>query len=101
MYLKYISKGQLKKFVKAIDPSISHGTITHNDDGSIKVFCLNHQFDINDFEFNDAKTGKCYSKQFRKFMIELLDAQSREVGDKYINSLHDYLEKDTIYGAII
>lgn len=102
MYLHHISKGKINKFVKTIDENINETLIEPSTDKAfIKVFCLNHVFYISDFEFKDIKKGQVYSKQFRRFMIELLDEKSKELGNEYIDNLHAYLEKDNVCGSII
>lgn len=102
MYLNHVSKGKINKFIKSIDTKVNETLIKPSEDkSSIKVFCLNHVFFISDFEFKDIKQGQAYSKQFRKFMITLLDEKSTELGNEYIDNLHSYLEKDNVYGSII
>ena len=103
MYLKFISDKQIKKFLNSIDSRVIDATIRPEDAERESLIVLsnlaNATFYITDYECIDIKSGKIYSKPFRKFMIEALD--KRSLGDEYINNLHDFLEKDTICGAII
>ena len=107
MYLHYITDNQIKQFLRRIDSRIINPIIRPADAEHDSVIVFSNQtnatFYITDFECIDIKSGKIYSSEFRKFMIEVLDkcAEDKNLGDKYINDLHTFLEQDTICGAII
>lgn len=106
MYLQYIKDAQIARFLNSLDNNITNPTIKHDvaDDTVIAFSNQSHStFHISDFECIDIKSGKIYSKQFRKFMIEALDnlESNKNLGDNYIDSLHDNLEQDTICGPIL
>ena len=97
----------MAQFLNHLDSKITNPTIRHDSiDESIIAFSnqSHSTFHITDWECIDIKSGKIYSKQFRRFMISTLDkieVANKNLGDEYINSLHDFLEQDTICGAII
>lgn len=100
MYLQYIDKAKIGKFIKSLDKKINaYHIVSHNNFAEVFTDCLEGPFHISDFECINTETGAVHSQQWRKFMIEELDKCN--LGDEYIDILHDYLEQDTIYGAII
>lgn len=117
MYLQYIKDAQIGQFLNSLDGNITNPTIKRDvtDDTIIAFSNASHSaFHISDFECIDIKSGKIYSKQLRKFMIEQLDnmhfsqlsdefesIDGFTMGDKYINSLHDYLIQDTCYDCML
>jgi len=102
MYLQYLSKSKIKRFINTIDENIKDFSITPSKENqSLKVFCLDHEFIVSDFEFNDIKTGISYSKPFRRFMIVQLDEHSKGLGDEYLDNLRKHQEKEPVYGTIL
>ena len=106
MYSKYISNEQINEFIKSI---ICHNTNTiilrDEDNKFINVFTnsLIGTFNFTDFECVNIETAKIYSNKWRRFMIEELDKfdPSQKLSNQYIDALHDFLEQDTIVGAIL
>jgi len=102
MYLQYLSKSKIKRFINTIDENIKNLNFASNkEEQTIKVFCLDHEFVISDFEFDDIKTGISYSKNFRRFMIAQLDEHSNGLGDEYLDNLHKHHEQEPVYGTIL
>lgn len=105
MYLKYINNDQIDTFVKNIFCPNARNIIV--DDGEernfVKVYnnLLSTTLHITDFECVNIATGRIYSKIWRKYMVEELDTIDKHLGDRYIDSLHDHLEQDTICGPIL
>jgi len=102
MYLTHIENTQIARFINSLNNRITRPVIRRDDiDGSIIVYAeqVNSTFHITDFECIDIKNSQIHSKLFRKFMIEELDKIN--LGDNYIDGLHDYLEQDTVYGPIL
>jgi len=105
MYLTQITNNLGMRKVFEFVNSVIKGDvpcISSNNDNSIIVnFAFsNSVLHISDFECIDITTGKIYSRQWRQFMIKHLDKIDSEktLSNQYIDSLHDYLEQDTIYG---
>lgn len=106
MFLKYVTNEQFERFINSINKSsIPAQCIIMPCDNTKKfvdVFTnlLNTQFRISDFECINVLNGAIYSKQWRQFMIKHLDKidSKKTLSNQYIDSLHDYLEQDTIYG---
>ncbi|MBQ8522756.1 MAG: hypothetical protein IJ458_03740 [Clostridia bacterium] len=105
MYLKYIDNQSIDRFIKSIGCPYSRNIIIADSEqrNYINVFTnmLDTTFHITDYECINVNSGKIYSRQWRKFIIAELDKQQQGLGDKYIDGLHDYLEQDSIYGAIL
>ncbi len=102
MYLKYIKNEQFDQFVKLLICENTNTTILREPNNRfVNVFTnsLIGSFNITDFECVNIETGKIYSKQWRKFMIEQLD--KLKLGNDYIDRLHDHLEAETIVGPVL
>lgn len=105
MYLKYLTDEQIEFFINTVLESNvkTVAIITRSSDGeSIKAYTgLLHTFNIGDFECKDVITNKDYIKQWYPFMIKQLDKIDKQLGNRYINDLHDYLDKNTIVGPAL
>lgn len=102
MYLKYINDRQISYFVKSITcPNANTIIVPDENKEFVNVFTnsLLGSFNITDFECVNIENGEIYSKKWRRFMIEQLDKCN--LGNEYIDKLHEYLEKDTIYGPVL
>ena len=105
MFLNYINNTQINNFVKQIKCA-NIRTIMVEDSESrnyVNVFttALATTLHFTDFECINIETGEIYSKAWRKFVVSELDKVDKSLADDYINTLHEFLEQDTIYGAIL
>lgn len=100
-FLRKIHPIKIKHFVKSLDNNINAVHLVKNVDGSVNAFTdiLDNTYYISDYECVNLENGTSYSKDLRKFMITELD--KIELGDVYIDCMHDYLEQDTIAGAVL
>ena len=100
-FLPKIHPIKIKHFVRSLDPNIQVVRLVKNVDGSINAFTdtLDNTFYISDYECINLENGQSHSKEFRRFAIAQLD--KIQLGDTYIDCMHDYLEQDTIVGAIL
>ncbi len=102
--MKFLSKIhpiQIKHFIRNLDPNINMVHLVKNIDGSVNAFTdvLDNAYYLSDYECINLENGSSSSTEFRKFMIAELD--KIQLGDTYINCMHDFLEQDTIVGAIL
>ncbi|MFQ6724579.1 MAG: hypothetical protein ACLRFE_04545 [Clostridia bacterium] len=105
MYLKYIDNKSIDRFVKSIGCPYSRNIIVADSEerNYVNVFTnmLDTTLHITDYECINMLSGKIYSKEWRKFVINTLDKIEQGLGDQYIDGLHGYLEQDTIVGPIL
>ena len=102
--MKFLSKIhpiKIRQFIKNLNNNIEAVHLVRNIDGSFNAFTdiLDNTYYISDYECINLENGQSSSKELRKFMIAELD--KIQLGDTYIDCMHDYLEQDTIVGAIL
>ncbi|MBQ3502203.1 MAG: hypothetical protein IJA72_00870 [Clostridia bacterium] len=92
---------KIKHFVRSLDSNIQAVHLVKTINGSVNAFTdtLDNTYYISDYECINLENGQSYSKELRRFMIAELD--KIQLGDVYIDCMHDYLEQDTIVGAIL
>lgn len=92
---------KIKHFIRSLNTNINAVHLVKNIDGSVNAFTdtLDNTFYMSDFECINLENGQSYSKEFRRFALSELD--KIDIGDIYIDCMHDFLEQDTIVGAIL
>ena len=103
MYLKHVPHGKIFEFlnqingndVYRIEPSLSKYDVM-----IVKSKRSNVIFHISDFNCLDITNNVSHVKEWGSFMIRQMNNLERELGNRYVNDLHDDLEKETCVGPI-
>ena len=103
MYLKHVAHRKIFEFLNQIngnDDYIVAPYLSNYDTMVIKAKRSNIVFHVSDFDCVDVTNNVSYVKQWGAFMIRQMNNLGKELGNRYVNDLHDELEKATCVGPV-
>ena len=103
MYLERIPHRKIFQFLNQINGNDVYRiapNVSNYDTTVIKSELSNIVFHISDFDCVDVTNNISYIKQWGSFMIKEMNNLGKELGNRYVNDLHDSLEQGTIVGPV-
>lgn len=103
MYLDRIPQRKIFQFLNQINGNDVYAIDRNHSNYTtlfVKAELSNVVFRIGDFECVDVTNNVDHIKQWGPFMINQMNNFGKELGNRYVNDLHDSLEQGTIVGPV-